>query len=219
MPARIFAIGDIHGCAQEFEELLALLAPSPSDKIVLLGDLINRGPSSSRVIDLAKRCGAISIVGNHERRLIEYRRSRDLETLKKGDDECMAQLKASDWDYMEAMKLTHYEPDIETVFVHGGFLPNKPWQEQGPEIVTQIQVVDKQGRPKKRTDCESCPPWADLWQGPPFVVYGHTPRTEIYKSKWGVCLDTGCVFGGYLTACILPEKRFVQVRAHKKYVK
>jgi hypothetical protein len=49
------------------------------------------------------------------------------------------------------------------------------------------------------------------------VVYGHTPRPEIYKLKWSVGIDTACVMGGYLTAYILPEKRFVQVKARKRY--
>ena len=52
---------------------------------------------------------------------------------------------------------------------------------------------------------------------PPFVVYGHTPRPDIYKLKWSVGIDTGCAMGGQLTAYILPERRFVQVRARRRY--
>jgi serine/threonine protein phosphatase 1 len=217
MPIRTIAIGDIHGCALEFEELLQLLAPTPTDRIILLGDLINRGPNSLRVLEIARRCGAISLLGNHERRLREYRRTRDLSLLKKEDYDALAQLRTIDWDYLEAMVLTHYESDIDTVFVHGGFLPDQPWQEQSADIVTRIQVVDKQGLPQKRTDGIGCPSWADLWKGPPRVVYGHTPRRSIYRTPWTIGIDTGCVLGGRLTACILPECKFVQVRAHKAY--
>jgi hypothetical protein len=101
--------------------------------------------------------------------------------------------------------------------VHGGFLPNRSWKDQPAEIVTRIQVVDKQGHPRKRTDCPTCPSWADLWKGPPQVVYGHTPRCDIHRTPWAIGIDTGCVMGGHLTACILPEVKFVQVRAHKVY--
>ena len=61
------------------------------------------------------------------------------------------------------------------------------------------------------------PLWADLWSGPPFVIYGHTPRPDIYKLKWSVGLDTACVLGGALTAYLLPERRFVQVKAARAY--
>ena len=71
--------------------------------------------------------------------------------------------------------------------------------------------------PMTATDEPDAPPWADLWGGPPFVVYGHTPRPEIYKLKWSIGIDTGCVLGGYLTAYILPERRTVQVKARQRY--
>lgn len=113
--------------------------------------------------------------------------------------------------------LTFEEPELATVFVHGGFLPGQPWQKQPAEIVTRIQVVTPGGKPAKRADSPDSPVWADLWNGPPFVIYGHTPRPEIYKLKWSVGIDTGCVMGGHLTACVLPEKQFIQVRARKAY--
>jgi hypothetical protein len=83
--------------------------------------------------------------------------------------------------------------------------------------VTRIQVIDREGRPAKRADKPDAPAWADLWSGPPFVVYGHTPRPEIYKLKWSLGIDTGCVLGGQLTAYLLPEKRFLQIKARQRY--
>ena len=115
------------------------------------------------------------------------------------------------------MPLTFEEPELNIVFVHGGFLPDEPWQKQPAEVVTRIQVIDRDGRPAKRADAPGAPLWADLWSGPPFVVYGHTPRPDIYKLKWSVGIDTGCVYGGHLTAYVLPEKRFLQVKARQRY--
>ena len=217
MTGRLIAIGDIHGCHAEFAELLDRLAPTATDQLILLGDLVNRGPDSPKVIDLARSLNAVSLLGNHERRLLLYRRTRDNEYLKENDEETHARLRPEDWAYLEAMPLTHFCRELDTVFVHGGFVPGKPWREQPAEVVTRVQVIDKAGRPRKRADCPDCPPWADLWTGPPFVVYGHTPRPEIYKLKWSVCIDTACVMGGHLTACLLPENRFVQVKARKQY--
>jgi serine/threonine protein phosphatase 1 len=217
MNGRLIAIGDIHGCHLEFAELLARVAPAREDRVILLGDLINRGPDSNKVLDLARENKASSLLGNHELRLLNYRRSGDKKALKEGDLETFEKLRSEDWAFIEKMPLTVEEPELNTVFVHGGFLPGEPWQKQPAEVVTRIQVIDKEGRPAKRADKPEAPPWADLWSGPPFVVYGHTPRREIYKLKWSLGIDTGCVQGGHLTACVFPEKRFLQVKARQRY--
>ncbi|HSI08423.1 MAG TPA: metallophosphoesterase [Rariglobus sp.] len=219
MNGRIIAIGDIHGCHQEFAELLERLELTKDDRLILVGDLVNRGPDSCKVIDLARQHRAISLLGNHELRLLNYRKNRtapediDRET----DADTFRKLRAEDWAYLESMRLTYHDEELSTVFVHGGFLPNEPWQRQPADIVTRIQSINKEGRACKRADAPDAPAWADLWNGPPFVVYGHTPRPEVYRLKWSVGIDTACCMGGSLTAYILPEKRFVQVKARRRY--
>lgn len=217
MNGRLIAVGDIHGCHLEFAELLSRLALTKADRLILLGDLVNRGPDSARVIDLALENGASSLLGNHELRLLKYRRTGDRKLLKDGDLATFTALRDEHWRYLEAMKLHHEEPELNTVFVHGGFLPTEAWQKQPAEIVTRIQVVDRNGRPAKRADAPDSPAWADLWSGPPFVVYGHTPRPEVYKRKWSLGIDTACVQGGLLTAYEVVEKRFTQVKARQRY--
>lgn len=213
----LIAIGDIHGCHLEFSEMLDKLSLQPDDRLVLLGDLVNRGPSSSKVIDLAIKHRAISILGNHEVRLLKYRKSLDKSILKDYDYTTIEQLKPEHWAYLDAMPLTFEEPKLNTVFVHAGFLPSQPWQKQGVDITTRIQAINKNGEIIKRSEAEDSLTWADQWCGPPFVVYGHTPRSEIYKLKWSVGIDTSCVLGGYLTAYILPDRNFVQVKAKARY--
>jgi predicted phosphodiesterase len=217
MNGRLIAIGDIHGCHLEFTEMLSRLAPGKDDRIVLLGDLVNRGPDSRRVVEIARSINAISLLGNHELRLLKYRKTADKRYIKDTDLDTFEQLHPDDWSYLESMALTFEDPELNIVFVHGGFLPSAPWSKQPAEVVTRIQVIDREGRPAKRAEAPNAPAWADLWSGPPFVVYGHTPREEIYKLKWSVGIDTGCVLGGHLTAYLLPEKRFVQVKARQRY--
>lgn len=217
MNGRIIAIGDIHGCHAEFAELLERVELTKDDQLILVGDLVNRGPDSCKVIDIAREHRALSLLGNHELRLLNFRKSKDTAFLKETDEDTYKKLRPEDWTYLEEMPLTHHVEELNTVFVHGGFLPNEPWQKQPAQVVTRIQVIDRDGRPRKRAECEDCPAWADFWSGPPFVVYGHTPRPEIYKLKWSVGIDTACAMGGYLTAYILPEKRFVQVKARRRY--
>jgi serine/threonine protein phosphatase 1 len=217
MQGRIIAVGDIHGCHAEFAELLQHLELTPDDQLILLGDLINRGPDSCKVIDLAREHRALSLLGNHELRLLEARKAGTVAGLRENDAITFAKLRPSDWAYLEKMPLTHFIEDLNVVFVHGGFLPGQPWQKQPADIVTRIQVIDADGRPRKRADAPDAPPWADFWCGPPFVVYGHTPRPDVYKLKWSLGIDTACAMGGCLTAYILPEKRVVQVKARRKY--
>ena len=218
MKGRIIAIGDIHGCAREFEDLLAKVAATRDDRVILLGDLINRGPDSARVIALARDYAFRSLLGNHELRLINYRRTGDPSHLKKADYDTLKQLSAKDWAYLQAMPLTFHLVELGTVLVHGGFLPNRPWRTQPARVVTRVQVVDRDGEPRKRSEAPDCPHWSEMWSGPPFVVYGHTPVREPAKTAWSLGIDTGCVNGGALTACILPGRTLVQVKARETYV-
>ncbi len=217
MKGRLIAIGDIHGCHREFEELLGKLELEKHDRVVLLGDLVNRGPDSAKVIALARQHARLSLLGNHELRLLNYRKTGDPTHLKKNDYDTLKQLSHHDWAYMSAMPLTYHDAGHRVVLVHAGFLPSPAWHRQPARIVTRIQVVAKDGTALKRSEDPSAPHWSEVWNGPPFVVYGHTPRTEVVRLKWSLGIDTSCVLGGSLTACILPEKRIVQVRAREKY--
>lgn len=214
---RTIAIGDVHGCANEFEELLAAINPGPGDRLIQLGDLVNRGPDSKRVLDLARANGVEAILGNHEIRLLRYRREGDAAILKEYDQPTIEMLDEADWAYLERLPKFKYDGLIDTVFIHGGFLPTEPWQTQPVEITTEIQVIDKQGRPAKRSDAPDGAPWADHWGGPPFVVYGHTPRPNVVERKSSMGIDTGCVYGGHLTAFVVEDRSLIQVRAHAVY--
>jgi len=214
---RTIAIGDVHGCADEFEELLKRLELKPDDRVIQVGDLVNRGPDSHRVIELAREYQVEAIIGNHELRLLSARKKNKPSLLKQDDQATVEQLTAEDWKYLEAMPKFLYDAQIDTVIVHGGFLPNKPWQTQGSDLITKIQVIDKKGKAAKRSDAPDAAPWADSWGGSPFVVYGHTPRPRVLERKGSIGIDTGCVYGGHLTAYIIEDKSLVQVRAHKAY--
>lgn len=219
-PGRIFAIGDIHGCRAEFEHLLHKLNLQAADEVILLGDLINRGPDSAGVMRLARalpncRC----LVGNHELRLLNYRRDSDPSLLKYYDWDTIHQLDDEDWNFMSTFLKTIELPEIETVAVHGGFAPWLDWRVQALGDVSEIQMVDiKSKTAGKRSDVSKGVPWQDLWKGPPFVVCGHTPRKDVYRKKYSICLDTGCVYGGRLTACELNSREIIQVSALESYL-
>jgi serine/threonine protein phosphatase 1 len=217
MSGRLIAIGDIHGCAEEFEKLLDTLRLGKDDRLVLLGDLVNRGPDSQRVVQLARKHATASLLGNHELRLLNFRKTDDPTHLKAYDYATLAALDRASWDYLAQMRLTYEDSRHGIVMVHGGFLPKGKWRDQPARVVTRIQVVDADGEPRKRSEAPGAKFWTDLWRGPPFVIYGHTPRPEVVQTKWTMGIDTSCVLGGCLTAVILPDFEIVQVRARKRY--
>lgn len=214
---RTIAIGDVHGCADEFEELLHALELEEDDRVIQLGDLINRGPDSHRTVELARIFKVESILGNHEVRLLRAYREGRREFLKDYDRPTMKQLTPEDWAYLESMPKFKYGPTSDFVCVHAGFLPGIPWLSQDVDTITKIQVIDKRGRPAKRADAPEGRPWAESWSGNPFVIYGHTPRPNVFERPGSIGIDTGCVYGGHLTAYIIEEQSLVQVRARKTY--
>lgn len=199
--------------------LLDEIAPSKSDTVYFLGDLINRGPDSHGVLEIARSIpNARALWGNHELRFLRYHKTKDPQYLKSKDWETLPKIAPQDWEFLEKnMSGPIYLKQMNTLLVHGGFLPNIPWMEQGLDITTEIQVIGSDGKPYRRGKCAQCTPWQHLWQGPPYVIYGHTPRAGVERLRWTLGIDTGCCLGGYLSACILPSKEIVQVPARKKY--
>ena len=215
---RIFAIGDVHGCYEEFEALLDKLDAQPGDRVIQLGDLVNRGPNSHRAVQIARQREIECVVGNHELRLLQARRSGSCALLSEDDLRSFEQLNDADWQFIEALPRFLQEPEIETVFVHGGFLPGEVWYNQTADVVANVQHVHaKTGELVKRSQATNEPFWADIWKGKPYVVYGHTPRRHIYPRPGSLGIDTGCIYGGYLTAFVLPERTVLQVPALRAY--
>lgn len=219
--SRSIIIGDIHGCYAEFEDLLEKIGPTAGDRIFLLGDLINRGSDSGRVIDLAIRMNCVSVIGNHEHRLLRYHRFGDRSILKGYDLPTLEMLQARHWNYIATMRTSLSIGDGNTLITHGGFLPHLPWTDQPMETVCRLKVLPKddaiipflpKGRSAKGVH------WSEAWPGPATVYYGHTPRSKVAFTSFAVGLDTACVYGNFLTACLLPDMELVQVRARRSYI-
>lgn len=217
---KVYAIGDVHGCRKELELLLEAIKPGEEDLLIFVGDLINRGPDSHGVLELVRRLrGAYCLLGNHELRLLRYHEKGQADNLKPYDYATINSLTAEDWAFLKTFHLTLHFPGLQTVFVHAGFLPDKPWEKQGPNIITRIQSINrKTGAYGKRSEVPKGTSWMQFWKGPPFAICGHTPRNEVARTRWAMCIDTGCVYGGKLTAYELTEQRLYQIDALRPYV-
>lgn len=225
---RIAIMGDVHGCIQELTELLDLLKPEKLEAIYHLGDLVDRGPNSGAVVSLMRNHGIFGVMGNHESKLLDLVDRKPISSIEFEDKRRSAESVSEDpqnWQYLRSLPRLHFIDDVlenPLVLVHAGLWPRIPLYKQ-PFAVMMAQRIDpdKPGTvgwlSDAKAEAQGMVPWWEVWDGPETIVFGHTvfERPQIFDRTIGI--DTGCVFGGYLTALILPDMRFVQVKAKKRY--
>lgn len=232
-PRRTLVVGDVHGCLVEMEELLARASYAPGeDRLVFLGDLLDRGPDPVGVLRRVRQLGAECVLGNHEEKHLRYAaheaRRRDdpgyRNPMRRFDPRRAAEhARLARDDLLWLAGLPRVIPlGGGWVAVHAGFLPGVRLAAQPPDWAIRLRYVDAAGGPVPRTRGDAGEPgvrrWAEAWTGPESVVYGHFPqRLDSPKrdepAAGVVCLgiDTGCVYGGRLTALVLPGEEVVQV--------
>lgn len=205
---RLIAIGDIHGYSKSLLKLLVMLPVRTSDTIVTLGDYVNRGPDAKGVIDLLieirDSCNLVSILGNHDEMMLESRQSTEAEArfcfcggtetlLSYGTSGSINDVPESHWQFLSNCQ-DCYETE-RFIFTHANFC----WYSH---------LVDQPRSLLRWTSLEDEPPKRHI-SNKIFVV-GHTPG-PVRDFGSCICLDTGCGFGGLLTAMDLGSKMCWQV--------
>jgi hypothetical protein len=219
---RTIVVGDIHGCLDELLDLLAACARAPGDRLVLAGDLVAKGPDSRGVLELARREGALAVLGNHDAHALKARRKAhrgEGEKIKPERQQLLDTLGDADWAFLESLpRLLRLGPerpgDPDTAVVHAGAVPGVPLDEQDPELLITLRSITDAGEPSKRIEGT---PWAALWGGPERLIFGHDAVRGLQQYGMATGLDTGCVYGGRLTAVVLPERKIVSVPARRVY--
>ncbi|MCB0994888.1 MAG: polynucleotide kinase-phosphatase [Acidimicrobiales bacterium] len=229
-------IGDVHGCADELVALLTELgydvAPDRSTashpagrKAFFVGDLVDRGPDSPGVLRLAMgmvRDGTgACIPGNHENKLWRALNGRNVQ-VSHGLAETLAQLEDEPEEFrtevatfIDSLVSHAVLDDGRCVVAHAG-LPERLHNRSSGAVRSFALYGDTTGE----TDEFGLPvryPWANDYRGSAIVVYGHTPVPEAEWINNTICIDTGCVFGGKLTALRYPERELVSVPAARTY--
>jgi polynucleotide kinase-phosphatase len=236
-------IGDVHGC---LDELLALLqkleyqtskaideegkpyfeaVPPQGRKALFLGDLVDRGPDSVGVLRLVMKMvaagNAICVPGNHDMKLSKYLAGRQVQ-LKHGLDITVAQLEGESAEFKTKVRsfldglVSHYVLDGgKLVVAHAGLREDMQGRASGATRSFCLYgettgEIDEFGLPVRHN-------WAQAYRGHAKVVYGHTPVPEAEWLNLTIDIDTGCVFGGKLTALRYPEEQLVQVAAKHVY--
>jgi protein phosphatase len=229
-------IGDVHGCLDELGALLRELgwevdaddatARHPDGRTaVFLGDLVDRGPDTPGVLRLAMNMvedgSAIVVPGNHENKLVRALKGRNVQ-ITHGLGESLEQLEAAGPE-VRARVATFLDGLIGHFVLDGGALVvahagmKEAMQGRASAAVRSFALY---GETTGETDEFGLPvrsAWAEDYRGSAAVVYGHTPVPEPRWLNNTLCIDTGCVFGGRLTALRWPERELVSVRAERTY--
>ena len=229
-------IGDVHGCFDELNSLLTKLgyqfnngtfeARHPEGrKAIFLGDLVDRGPKTPEVLKLVMSMvqsgAALAVPGNHDSKLMRKLRGRDVqithglaESLQQLDHES-PEFKEQVADFIDGLVSHYVLDDGRLVVAHAGL--KEALQGRGSGKVRDFALY---GETTGETDEFGLPVrynWAAEYRGRAAVVYGHTPVPEPEWLNGTICIDTGCVFGGKLTALRYPEKELVSVPAQATY--
>jgi protein phosphatase len=233
-------IGDVHGCRAELEELLgelgyaverdeaghAVNAGHPDGRrAVFVGDLVDRGPDTPGVLRLVmgmvEAGNALCVCGNHEQKLVRALRGRNVK-LTHGLAESLDQLAAESDEFRKRAErfcgglIAHYVLDGGKLVVSHAGLPEHYHGRASGAVRSFALYGDSTGE----TDEYGLPvryPWANDYRGRAMVLYGHTPTPVAEWINGTMCLDTGCVFGGRLTALRYPEREIVSVAAHQMW--
>ncbi|MEU7867361.1 polynucleotide kinase-phosphatase [Dactylosporangium sp. NPDC049140] len=231
-------VGDVHGCREELETLIdrlgygivrdgdgrAVDAAHPDGrKVVFVGDLVDRGPDSPGVLRLAMGMvgagHALAVPGNHENKLVRALSGRKVEATH-GLAETLAQLAGETGEFGRQVEVfcrdlvSHLVLDAgRLVVAHAGLK-----EAYHGRASARVRGFALYGDTTGETDEFGLPvryPWANDYRGAAMVLYGHTPTPEPEWVNNTMCLDTGCVFGGRLTALRYPEKEIVSVPAQR----
>ena len=223
--ARTIFVGDVHGCRDELADLLDRVAFAGGDRLVMVGDLLVRGPDPRGLLDLLRASGARSVRGNHEERLLGWRRDPARAVVGDVTLATAKALRPRDWAFIDALPLWLDVPEHGIRVVHAGVVPRLPIEQTPPRALMNMRCLDPAGSPLERRDG---PLWGSLWRGPPHVVFGHNAMEGLQLHPWATGLDTACVYGEALTAMVLNDgeappppgerrSRLVSVRARKRY--
>ncbi|CAO3676998.1 hypothetical protein G6F70_001655 [Rhizopus microsporus] len=242
---RIFVVGDIHGCIDEFNALISALNYTDRDQLILAGDLTSKGPDSIGVIRRAKELGALCVRGNHDDKLIRFKTFELVNgqgsmappkaVMPEGNvpdplkfnnyhEPIALNMSKEDYDYLSSCPVILHLPFLNnTIVVHGGLDPSIPaLKDQVPYLVMNMRDIDKNNIP---TRDKVGTQWAVEWNSyqksltvnNTMIYYGHDAGRGLNLQQYTFGVDTGCVYGNQLTAINIRTHELTQVKCAMHY--
>ncbi len=234
-------IGDVHGCREELESLLRELGyeikstvddefgvsvvPPPGRRAIFVGDLVDRGPDIPGVLRIAMSMSvagtALCVPGNHDIKVLRKLRGKDVkvnhglaESIEQLDREPPA-FRDTVADFIDGLVSHYVFDDGKLVVAHAGM--KELMQGRGSGAVRSFALFGETTGETDEYGLQVRYNWAAEYRGKALVVYGHTPIPDPEWLNNTICIDTGCVFGGKLTALRYPEREIVSVPAVRTY--
>jgi diadenosine tetraphosphatase ApaH/serine/threonine PP2A family protein phosphatase len=210
---RSIVIGDIHGCYEELEDLLRAAQATAEDRIFSVGDLVTKGPASREVLEFfCDSRNTQAVLGNHEYALLRYYKGEAVD-LEPAQSRAIAELGDAFDSLMNWVSgLPHYLDLGSHMVVHAGIRPGLTIEEQTVEDLTELRTLDGPN-PRSRIGT----PWFERYEDAKVVIFGHWVFATPLVRNNAMGIDTGCVYGGRLTAVVLPDERLVSVPARRAY--
>ncbi len=209
---RTIVIGDIHGCFDELVGLLDLAKLQKHDRVVAVGDLIVKGAKNREVLDLFIQDQRFtSVIGNHDRVLRKYLRGEPIR-LTRAQRAARDELESYRVRYAAFLQSLPFTIDLGThLVVHAGVRPGVPLKHQMISDLTGLRTMGANPSSKRGV------PWYKVYRGRKIVLFGHWPASEPRRGPHAIGLDTGCVYGGRLTAYVIESDQLVSVPARRSY--
>lgn len=209
---RTIVIGDLHGCWEEAQELLDKVALTSEDRVIFVGDLVDRGPMPYQCVELAMQHE--SVLGNHEEKHLFHYTSRQ-PYRSESHRYTASKLEPRHFEYFKTLPNYIRLPEYNAVVVHAGAFPHIPIEAQSRSHLLHIQHIYPADGSKKSFWPSKAPAhykfWTNYWAGPERVIFGHSVLTKPLVTPHAVGIDTGVPFGLPLTALVLPDWQIVQV--------
>jgi bis(5'-nucleosyl)-tetraphosphatase (symmetrical) len=253
----ILIIGDVHGCYDEMMQLYQL-AGAP-EIVILVGDLVNKGPHSAKVVRHVRSTpGWFAVRGNHDDGTLRaatgdpaeqiaakskkkydwlFGQTEEGDTGSSGSSCCVLSNDDLQWlhDLPYTIRIPATDPEeSDIVIVHAGLVPGIPLEDQSNATMMTLRTVvsvlvseEEDGQQQSSSSSYHYSassggsgdgvPWASVWTGPDFVIFGHDARRGLQRERHALGLDTGACYGKKLTGIVLPSKTMYQVDSLRTY--
>lgn len=209
--------------------MLDRIAVDPADTVCFVGDLVARGPDTRGVLALFREVRACGVRGNHDHRLLEAHEARQRgepgPRLGPSHLDLLRTLESEDWALLDSLPLWLDLAEHGVRVVHAGVRPGVPIEEHSIADLTLMRTLLPDSSPSEKL---AGTPWAAVYRGPPHVVFGHNARAGLQLHRDATGLDSGCVYGGRLSALVLSpfapplpaadrQRQIVSVKAEHRY--